>query len=171
MINITNIILLLGAFGGSEAIMSLFDPRRPDALAHAGTFNNNVLTMAAGRAGLEQVFTPERAQQLHSSGDGLRRTLSKIGKDTLMQVTGLGSIMCFHFTRTPASEIKSHKDIADSDGKLSGLLHLFLLEKGFYIARRGFLALSLALIDGELDAFVQAVADFVQEYRSLLVLQ
>lgn len=149
--------------------MSLFDPRRHDALAHAGTFNNNVLTMAAGRGGLEQVFTPGRAQQLHSRGDDLRKILNELGKDTLMQVTGLGSIMCFHFTKTPAAEIASHKDIADSDSVLSGMLHLFLLEKGFYIARRGFLALSLALTDQELNAFVDAVAEFVREYRALLV--
>jgi glutamate-1-semialdehyde 2,1-aminomutase len=39
-----------GAFGGRADIMDLFDPRRPDALPHAGTFNNNVLTMSAGLA-------------------------------------------------------------------------------------------------------------------------
>ena len=38
-----------GAFGGRADIMELFDPAAPDALPHAGTFNNNVLTMAAGR--------------------------------------------------------------------------------------------------------------------------
>ena len=43
-----------GAFGGRADIMDLFDPRRPDALPHAGTFNNNVLTMSAGLAGLTE---------------------------------------------------------------------------------------------------------------------
>lgn len=148
--------------------MSLFDPRSPDALAHAGTFNNNVLTMAAGRAGLEQVFTPERATQSHFRGDGLRQKLNQLGHGTLMQVTGVGSIMCFHFTRTSAAAIKSHKDITDADGVLSGLLHLFLLEKGFYIARRGFLALSLALSDEELEGFVLAVSEFIRQFQSML---
>ena len=32
--------------------MAAFDPTRPGALFHAGTFNNNVLTMSAGIAGL-----------------------------------------------------------------------------------------------------------------------
>src|SRR5207245_2146518 len=31
-----------GAFGGTAAIMALFDPRQPNFLPHAGTFNNNV---------------------------------------------------------------------------------------------------------------------------------
>ena len=52
-----------GAFGGRAEIMDLFDPRRPDALPHAGTFNNNVLTMSAGLTGLTEVYTPEAARR------------------------------------------------------------------------------------------------------------
>ena len=52
-----------GAFGGRADIMDLFDPRRPDALPHAGTFNNNVLTMSAGLAGLTEVYTPDAARR------------------------------------------------------------------------------------------------------------
>jgi glutamate-1-semialdehyde 2,1-aminomutase len=40
-----------GAFGGRADVMELFDPARPGALPHAGTFNNNVVSMAAGHAG------------------------------------------------------------------------------------------------------------------------
>lgn len=159
----------VGAFGGKRSIMEIFDPRRPDSIKHAGTFNNNVLTMAAGRAGLEQVFTPDRAEQLHASGDKLRTRLQEIGRGTLMKVTGVGSLMCFHFVRNPVEQIKCHHDIADSDPTLAGLLHLFLLERDFHIARRGFLALSLALSEADLDGFAKAVQDFVTDYRHLLV--
>ena len=41
-----------GAFGGRADVLDLFDPARPGALPHAGTFNNNVASMAAGQAGL-----------------------------------------------------------------------------------------------------------------------
>ena len=48
-----------GAFGGRRDLMAAL---RPDAaggaLGHAGTFNNNVLSMAAGLAGLTEVLTP-----------------------------------------------------------------------------------------------------------------
>src|SRR6185437_12447639 len=37
-----------GAFGGRADLMEWFDPRRKDGFQHAGTFNNNVLTMTAG---------------------------------------------------------------------------------------------------------------------------
>ena len=50
--------LSFGAFGGRRELMERFDPRRADALGHAGTFNNNVLTMAAGLAGLRELWTP-----------------------------------------------------------------------------------------------------------------
>ena len=43
-----------GAFGGRAEIMERFDPRRPDAFQHAGTFNNNVLTMNAGYVGADR---------------------------------------------------------------------------------------------------------------------
>ena len=39
-----------GAFGGRRDIMEMFDPRI-GKLRHAGTFNNNVISMAAGCAG------------------------------------------------------------------------------------------------------------------------
>ncbi|MEJ7721604.1 MAG: aminotransferase class III-fold pyridoxal phosphate-dependent enzyme [Ilumatobacteraceae bacterium] len=39
-----------GAFGGSVDLMDQFDTARPSYLGHAGTFNNNVATMA-GRTG------------------------------------------------------------------------------------------------------------------------
>lgn len=157
-----------GAFGGKREIMELFDPRKPGGLAHAGTFNNNVLTMAAGSAGLEQVFTPARAEALHRTGEELRKRLNETGKGTLLKVTGLGSVMCFHFTQTPAEQVKTVADMPDEDLRLTALLHLFLLNKGYYIARRGFLALSLVLTDAGLDGFVQAVKDFVEEYKPLL---
>lgn len=157
-----------GAFGGKHEVMALFDPRREGGLAHAGTFNNNVLTMSAGRAGLEQVFTPERAEKLHARGEELRRELQSVCQGTLLTVTGYGSILCFHFTHTEAEDIHSPEDFKDEDKTLGGVFHLHLLQKGFYIARRGFMALSLALDESDLRGFVDTVAAFVANYRVLL---
>jgi len=53
--------------------MAQFDPRRPDALGHAGTFNNSIVTMAAGLAGMTQVLTPERSRDLISAATGCAR--------------------------------------------------------------------------------------------------
>ncbi|KAI9735859.1 MAG: hypothetical protein M1834_001324 [Cirrosporium novae-zelandiae] len=154
-----------GAFGGKREIMELFDPRS-NGIRHAGTFNNNVFTMAAGRAGLEQVFTPDRAKELHAAGEELRRKLNDIGKGTTMRVLGCGSIMAFHFTKTPLEQIHSPNDFEDNP-LLLDLLHLYLLDQGYYIARRGFMSLSLALKPSDLDGLAQTVGSFLREYGAM----
>jgi glutamate-1-semialdehyde 2,1-aminomutase len=156
-----------GAFGGKKEIMALFDPRTHGFLAHAGTFNNNVLTMAAGRVGMEKVFTPQRAQELHDRGEKLRSQLQEVSEGSLMTWTGLGSIMNVTFTTTPAAEIKCPDDFGKPLTELGDLLHVYLLERGFYIARRGFIALSLALSDGDLANFVDVVREFLKQYQHL----
>ena len=156
-----------GAFGGKKAIMSLLDPRT-GTLPHAGTFNNNVFTMAVGSVGLELLFTPERARQLHATGENLRAQLNEIAKGTLMKVSGCGSIMAFHFTKTAVEQILSENSLKGDSIELLDLLHLDLLGRGFYIARRGFIALGLPLTEVELDGFVEAIKCFLQKYSGVL---
>ena len=47
-----------GAFGGRADLMEWFDPRNKNGFQHAGTFNNNVLTMNAGYVGLTEIYMP-----------------------------------------------------------------------------------------------------------------
>ncbi|KAF2721560.1 class III aminotransferase [Polychaeton citri CBS 116435] len=159
-----------GCFGGKREIMELFDPRNPGALAHAGTFNNNVLTMAAGRAGLEKIFTPDRAGELHEKGEQLRKRLQAVSEGSLLKVTGCGSLMNLHFTTTPVDAIKRPQDVVGGNTMLGDLLHLFLLEKGYYVARRGFIALSLAISDQDIHGFVDAVKSFIHHHQSVVML-
>src|SRR5437870_3502590 len=78
-------------------------PRRPDAFQHAGTFNNNVLTMNAGLVGLTEIYIPERARALNAWGDGLRQRLNAVVRrhGLAMQFTGLGSMFSVHMTDGP----------------------------------------------------------------------
>ena len=150
-----------GAFGGRADVMSLFDPARPAALPHAGTFNNNVASMAAGYAGLTKVYPPEVAERHTARGDALReeltRTFRAVGAP--FQATGVGSILAVHAT---TAEIRSRADLSDSDPRLLELLFLDLLEHGYYIAPRGYLALSLALTPDQLTGFVRAVEQILR---------
>ncbi|KAK6865440.1 hypothetical protein PG995_001968 [Apiospora arundinis] len=163
-----------GAFGGKVDIMSIYDPRTTSttrkgaSVPHAGTFNNNVLTMAAGSAGLEKVFSPDLARALHSRGDDLRNKLNYVAKSTILRVTGCGSIMAFHFTATPSEKIHSIRDIEGHNTSLLDILHLHMLNQGFYIARRGFVALSLELTAKELESFVEAIQGFLRKYANLV---
>ena len=65
-----------GAFGGPAEIMERYDPSKPGAFVHHGTFNNNVLMLRAGAAGLEKVFTPPVQAALNESGVALRDALN-----------------------------------------------------------------------------------------------
>jgi glutamate-1-semialdehyde aminotransferase len=120
--------LTFGAFGGTAEIMRRFDPRRPDAFAHSGTYNNNVLTMAAGAAGLREAFTPEAAITLNETADRLRERLNAIchQQEVAVQVSGLGSINCVHFHDRP---MRRPADAA-GDPRKNALFHLGMLERG-----------------------------------------
>jgi len=113
--------------------MERFDPSRGDAWPHAGTFNNAVLTMAAGAAGLTQVLTPDEIARLNALGDRLRERIAALG----VHATGYGSMVGLH-----------------------GVERAFfgMLERGYWYARRGFVALSLPLTEEDVDGFAAALA-------------
>ena len=95
--------LSFGAFGGRRDVMQRFDPRRPDALGHAGTFNNNVLSMAAGLAGLRELWTPAALEALNHRGERLRELCNTLfrARGLALQCSGLGSLMTLHATDRP----------------------------------------------------------------------
>ncbi|TWS98466.1 aspartate aminotransferase family protein [Reyranella sp. CPCC 100927] len=159
--------MTFGAFGGKHDLMRRYDPAQPDAWPHAGTFNNNVLTMAAGVAGLTKVFTPEAADKLYDDGERLRGRLNEIGRKhgVPLQATGVGSIVVVHWQSTP---VKQPHDTQKTPIEARALFHLNMLQRGYYVARRGFMALSLVLTDANHDGFVAAVDDFCGAYRNVL---
>jgi glutamate-1-semialdehyde 2,1-aminomutase len=154
-----------GAFGGRRELMARFDPTRPGAVPHAGTFNNNILTMTAGLTALTEVYTPEVAAALNARGDALRERLTELTAGRAPHVTGLGSMLALHFTAGPP---RCAADADAADPRLVELLFFDLLERGLHIARRGMVALSLPVGDAECDAFVDAVAAFLTERGTLL---
>ncbi|SJZ69661.1 glutamate-1-semialdehyde 2,1-aminomutase [Enhydrobacter aerosaccus] len=157
-----------GAFGGNRDLMALYDPRRPDALPHGGTFNNNVLSMAAGYAGLSEAFTPAAADALFARGEALRARLNAAANAAgiTAQWTGLGSMACVHFGI--AGPIASPADLAAADKTALELFFLDMLHRGFYLARRGMIALNLMVSEEECTAFVDAWQDFLAERRPVL---
>ncbi|APH74735.1 aspartate aminotransferase family protein [Aquibium oceanicum] len=156
-----------GAFGGRAEVMSNFDPSKTGSLPHAGTFNNNVLTMAAGLAGLTKRLTPAAVHDLNARGDSLRRRINAVlaGAGAGIIVTGIGSLMNIHPMRT---EPKRPADLAGADQRMRDLIFFDLLEDGFYTARRGLLALSLPIGDAECDALVAAVARRAPRWAAFL---
>jgi glutamate-1-semialdehyde 2,1-aminomutase len=152
-----------GAFGGRRDLMERFDPTRADAFAHAGTFNNNVLSMAAGFAGLAEVFTPAEAVRINALGDRLRDRLNEIGAARGMpfRATGIGSLIGLHFGTPSGAAAGPPGPAPRAIESVQALFHLELLNRGYYFARRGYIALSLPTSDADCDGFGAAVDDFL----------
>jgi len=154
-----------GAFGGRAEIMAVFDSHRPGALAHAGTFNNNVASMAGGCVAMGEIFTAAAAEALYVRGEALRAALNAACRGTPMQFTGHGSMICAHFR--PGPILRPYTATAAEDG-LRELFFLDMLAGGIYLARRGMAALSLPVGEAECRRYVAAVAEFVAARRPLL---
>lgn len=156
-----------GCFGGRADIMALFDPTGAKPLPHAGTFNNNTLTMTAGRVGLTEVYTREACVAHNSRGEALKARLNDMFMryQAPMQVTGVGSLLTLH---PLGGAISSAEDAAKADLRLKRLTYFHLLDHGIYVAERGFMALALTLSDVDFDALETALAGFVERYRGLL---
>lgn len=157
--------MTFGAFGGRRDVMDMFDPRRGQ-LVHSGTFNNNVVTMAAGIAGCS-IFHEVAVRKLNATGDTLRSTINDIvakhlptqkGSIPRVVATGIGSLLNLTFTG-------SNKDI------LQALFYHHMLDQGIYLASRGYVALNLEITQEHIATFVRAVETFITLYREHLVLQ
>lgn len=154
-----------GAFGGTASVMERYDPSHRRSLGHPGTFNNNPVSMAAGVAGLRDVYTPDIAIAHNRRGDDLRERLNDVfaADGAPMQATGRGSLIGIHFQVGPIGE---PNEIVPCEAKRA-LLHLELLARGFYIARRGYLALPLPLSPSDASNFIAAVRDIIGVYGPL----
>jgi glutamate-1-semialdehyde 2,1-aminomutase len=82
-----------------------------------------------------------------------------------MQVTGIGSLMNVHFAkhpiRRPADLHPADKALDKTMQKLMNLFHLDMLDAGIYLARRGFVALSLPMREPDIERFEAAVEEFM----------
>ncbi len=151
--------LSFGAFGGRTDLMSLYDPRKSAHLVHAGTFNNNVLSLSAGHAALSRLLTAPALDALNARGEALRTGLNRMLSefDCSLTVRGLGSLMNFHAPGEPAFAAEA-----------IALLFFELLERGYYCAPRGFIALSLVVDDAGLRGFLDAMRDTLRTHAPLL---
>jgi glutamate-1-semialdehyde 2,1-aminomutase len=166
--------MTIGAFGGRADIMRRFDPATPGAFPHGGTFNNNVLAMAAGLAAFRKVLSVPAIDATNARGDRLRRGLNALAekRGLAVQATGVGSIFGLHFHRGPirsgqdldAGEKGREKETAD----LKKLFQLDLFERGLYVTRRILGNLSLATSDADVDLLLAGFEEFLDSRGELI---
>ncbi len=154
--------LPVGAFGGRREIMRMFAPLE-GGVSQSGTFNANPLTMAAGVAAMREL-TRQRIAHCNALGqrlaDGFRAALEAAG--IRGQVTGMGSLLNVHFVAGP---LRNYRDAAAADRELHRLLHLAMLNRGIFPAKRELYCTSTVMTEAEVDQAVAAFGDALQELR------
>ncbi|MEB8385782.1 aminotransferase class III-fold pyridoxal phosphate-dependent enzyme [Rhodobacteraceae bacterium KMM 6894] len=156
-----------GCFGGRADLMDRFDPSLPGAFSHGGTFNNNILSMSGGMAGLTKVLTAEALNALNARGDALRIAMQEVlaRHKVVGTVSGRGSMMALAFVPGPVS---TPAQLEGGNRNHLALMHVEMLLRGFYIAPRGMIALSLPYGPAEADAFLAAFDDFLAQNHQYL---
>ena len=147
--------LPVGAFGGREDVMALFDPAKGPKVAQAGTFTGNPVTMAAGVAAMEKL-TPDVIAQTEVLRDrlaeGIRDVVAEF--DVPVQVTGMGPFYAMHFTDRP---VQNFRDAASVDPDFKRQVFLGLLNEGIVMASYMCGALSTPMVDADVDAHLDVL--------------
>ncbi len=149
----------VGAVAGRADLMDLLDARRPDSVAHGGTFNGNPVTMVAGSAALD-LLTPETYERIEHLAKrlarGLESRLTSLGYPC--QVAQVGSLFQVHLRADPVGDYRSL--VADpAAGKRSADVAAALLARGVIRSPNGLGCISTPMTEADVDAFVDAAAD------------
>ncbi len=156
--------LPIGAFGGREDLLRVFHPDEQQPVMHSSTFSGNAVSMAAGLAAMERVDAAV-IDHINRLGERLRtgfdRAFERAG--VRGRTTGAGSLTNLHFT---SGEIATSRDTVEgvmAAGVVSDALHISMLERGVFSARRHMYCTSSAMGDRDVDHAVDALEDALNQ--------
>jgi glutamate-1-semialdehyde 2,1-aminomutase len=156
----------IGAIGASRDAMGIYDPRQKRGISHSGTFNGHPLIMSAGCTTLD-VLDEQAIGHINRLADRLKRGLEAAFASHGLsgQVTGAGSILNVHFAVAPVSDYRTAEA---SPQALTSLLHLMMLLRGVFCAKRGMFNTSLPMQEGDVDLAIEAFNGCLEELRPVL---
>jgi glutamate-1-semialdehyde 2,1-aminomutase len=119
-----------GAIGGTEEVMEIV---RSGKVNQVGTYNGNPLTMAAARASLFEVLTPEAYDHLNKLNDHLMTGCDAVLKkyDLPGYTVGISSKGCVTFSPVEITDYESFK--ANQDAEITELAWLYAMNRGIYM--------------------------------------
>jgi glutamate-1-semialdehyde 2,1-aminomutase len=117
-----------GAIGATE---ELFRPVVTAEYDMAGTFNGNPLTMAASRAALLEVLTPDAYDGLRANDTAMKSGLQRVIDDYRLpcHVTGIGAKGSVIYSATP---VREYRDAVGIDERITYLAWLFQQNRGVF---------------------------------------
>lgn len=156
--------LPVGAFGGRQDVMALFDPTGDGpSINHSGTFNANPMTMGAGEVILNHL-TPEVFRRMDELGEMARAKLRAVldELDVPAKVTGVASLFGIHFN---THEITDYRSTLWGDSDMAKAYFIGMMNEGVLIQSRCAGALSVLSTEEEIDALVDATRTVIQRIR------
>jgi glutamate-1-semialdehyde 2,1-aminomutase len=142
-----------GAIGGSEAVMSVVED---GSVFQVGTYNGNPLGMAAARANLTEVMTPEAYALLDRLNDRLLAGCEEVITRHHLPgyAVGVGSKGCVTFSPVKIVDYESFK--ANQDKDMAELAWLYNMNRGIFMTpgREEEWTLSVTHDDASVDAYV-----------------
>jgi glutamate-1-semialdehyde 2,1-aminomutase len=154
--------LATGAIGGTE---EAFEVVESGDVYQVGTFNGNPLAMAAARASLEQVLTPDAYELLEAREERLLRGCQGVidGYGLPGYAVGIGAKGCVTFSPEPIVDYETFK--AHQDKELADLSWLYNMNRGIYMTpgREEEWTLTVAHSPEDCDAFVAAFEEMAAD--------
>jgi glutamate-1-semialdehyde 2,1-aminomutase len=151
-----------GAIGGSEEV---FDVVESEKVYQVGTYNGNPLAMAAARASLLDVLTPEAYEHLDALNErllaGCGAVIERYGLPGY--AVGVGAKGCVTFS--PERVVDYETYTASQDGELSDLAWLYNMNRGVFMTpgREEEWTLSVVHTLADCDAFVGAFEELAAD--------
>lgn len=153
-----------GAIGATDEVMACVEDGRVNQV---GTYNGNPLTMAAARASLEEVLTPDGYAHLHRLNDRILEGCQGVLDKYLLPgyVVGIGAKGCVTFSPVPIRDYETFK--AHQDVELTELGWLWNMNRGFFATpgREEEWTLSVQHTKESVDRYVEVFAELARELR------
>jgi glutamate-1-semialdehyde 2,1-aminomutase len=152
----------VGAIGGSDEVMSVVED---GSVYQVGTYNGNPLSMAAVRANLLEVLTPDAYEHLDRLNDriltGCQGVIDRYNLPGY--AVGIGSKGCVTFSTAEIVDYETFK--ANQDADLAELAWLFNMNRGVFMTpgREEEWTLSVTHDDASVDTYVQVFDAMAEE--------
>jgi glutamate-1-semialdehyde 2,1-aminomutase len=152
----------VGAVGGKEHVMAVFDHRKgKPPLPASGTFTANPITMTAGLATMV-LLTPEAHANMDALGDRLRAGVRAVfeRRNFPGQVTGMGTLFKIHMHDRPIIDYRTYYP-TEAEANAMWTAQDQLLRRGYLVARGGYGFTSTPMTDADVDGFLDAFDEVI----------
>jgi len=152
----------VGAFGGRKDIMALVNSYDDSikSVNHTGTFNGNEVTMAAGIASMKK-YDEVAADHINRLGAYLRNAGNRTFEDLGIKcrLSGTGSLSFITYTDTEVSNATDFIVALVQAEELQKLVHLDLINRGIFTAKRGEFVISTPMTKKEVETGILALRE------------